>query len=292
MGASADHVILLGTKGGAPIRQGSRSPSSSLLHMNGETIVVDAGLGVTRSFVEAGHMAAHLKTIFITHLHCDHIMELGPLIYTAWASGLKTPVDLFGPPGIGDYWANYIKAMSFDHDIRVNDDKRAPLSGLVRVHEYAEGQVAAFEGINVSSLRVEHPPVTDCFALRFDGPSHSVVFSADTCYFPPLAEFAKDADLLIHEAMLEIGVDIIAARMPNAPGLRNHLLRSHTMASDVGKIAAAAGVKRLALNHLIPSDEPDITDVDWHAAIAAFWDGPVTVGFDGAKIPLDDQAKS
>ena len=281
-----DHVVLMGTKGGAPIRAGSRSPSSSLLQMNGQVMVIDAGLGVTRAYVEAGHRTAHLKTIFITHLHCDHIMELGPLIYTAWASGLKTPLDLYGPPGVRDYWDNYIKAMGFDHDIRVNDDKRAPLSGLVQIHEYTEGPVVAFEGITISALRVEHPPVTDCFALRFEGSDSTVVFSADTCYFPPLADFAKGADLLIHEAMLEIGVDIVAARMPNAPGLRNHLLRSHTMAKDVGKIAASAGVKRLALNHLIPSDEPDITEADWQAAIAGEWDGPVIVGNDGLKISL------
>ena len=231
-------------------------------------------------------MTAHLKTIFITHLHCDHIMELGPFIYTAWASGLKTPVDLYGPPGIRAFWDNYIKAMDFDHSIRVSDDKRAPLSGLVQIHEYTEGPVAEVDGIKVTALRVEHPPVTDCFALRFEGPDNTVVFSADTCYFPPLADFAKGADLLIHEAMLEIGVDIIAARMPNAPGLSNHLLRSHSMAKDVGKIAAAADVKKLALNHLIPSDEPDISEADWKKAVGATWDGPVIVGFDGITIPL------
>ena len=286
MADTDDHVVLLGTKGGAPIRKGSRSPSSSLIQMNGKMMVIDAGLGVTRGAVEAGVTLAKLDTIIITHLHCDHVLELGPLIYTAWTSGLKTPLNLYGPPGIADYWTNFIAAMSFDHNIRLSSDGRGALSDLIHIHEYTSGLVATIDDITITAFRVEHPPVTDCFALRFDHSDRSVVFSADTCYFPPLAEFAEGADLLIHEAMLEIGVDIIAARVPNAPGLRGHLLRSHTMAQDVGRIAAAAGVKRLALNHLIPSDEPDITEADWQAAIATEWDGPVMVGHDGLRIPI------
>ena len=52
-------------------------------------------------------------------------------------------------------------------------------------------------------MRVDHPPVTDCFALRFEHDGRSVVFSADTAFFPPLADFARGADILVHEAMLE-----------------------------------------------------------------------------------------
>ena len=82
-----------------------------------------------------------------------------------------------------------------------------------------------------------------------------VVFSADTTYFPPLADFARGAGLLVHEAMLPAGVDSLVARTGNGARLREHLFASHSTAEDAGRIAAAAGVERLVLNHLIPADD-------------------------------------
>lgn len=279
-------VTLLGTKGGPSLRKGSPSPSSSALQIDGQTILVDCGIGAARALVEAGIPLSSLDAIVITHLHSDHVLELGPLIYTAWTTDLVAPLTVYGPPGLGDYWANFLAAMAFDHGIRTVDDKRKPLSSLVNIREYVEGAVDARDGLTITALRVDHPPVTDCFALRFDTVSQSVVFSADTCYFPPLAEFAKGADMLVHEAMLGKGIDTLVARLKAAPGLRAHLLASHTMAEDVGRIAAQAEVGHLVLNHLVPADDPAITDNDWCQAIAQTWPGTVTVGKDGLRIPL------
>jgi len=178
--------------------------------------------------------------------------------------------------------------MDFDHEIRIADDGRSPLTDMVEIHVFGEGAVVDFEGIDISALRVDHPPVTECYALRFSGPDHSVVFSADTCYFPPLAEFAKGADILVHEAMLEAGIQSILDRTPGATSLEQHLRASHTMATDVGKIARDAGVGLLALNHRIPADDPNFTDKDWHAAIAENWDGPLIVGKDGLNISFEE----
>ena len=82
-----------------------------------------------------------------------------------------------------------------------------------------------------SALRVDHPPVTECYALRFEHDGRSIVFSADTAYFPPLAGFARGADILVHEAMLEEGIDRLVARTGNGARLKEHLLASHTLAA-------------------------------------------------------------
>ncbi|TGV73282.1 MBL fold metallo-hydrolase, partial [Mesorhizobium sp. M00.F.Ca.ET.158.01.1.1] len=113
-------------------------------------------------------------------------------------------------------------------------------------------------GLKVTALRVDHPPVTDCFALRFEHGGKSVVFSADTAFFPPLADFAEGSDILVHEAMLEEGIERLVARTGNGARLREHLLASHSFAEEAGRIASDGGVKRLVLNHLIPADDPQI----------------------------------
>ncbi|WP_179295937.1 MBL fold metallo-hydrolase [Mesorhizobium sp. WSM4312] len=281
-----DRLVLLGSKGGPALRPGGPWPSSSLLEIGGRTIVVDCGLGVTRALVDAGISLKALDLIFITHLHSDHVLELGPLVHTAWTAGLATPVSVFGPPGTGHYWRRFCQAMEFDIEIRILDEGRPDIRELVSVSDFAEGHVLDQRGLKVSALRVDHPPVTDCFALRFDQRGKSVVFSADTAFFPPLADFAKSADILVHEAMLEEGIERLVARTGNGARLKEHLLASHSLAEDAGRIASDAGVKRLVLNHLIPADDPEIGEADWLAAVAKTWAGDLTIARDGLVVAL------
>ncbi|ESY65840.1 hydrolase [Mesorhizobium sp. LNHC252B00] len=178
----ADRLVLLGSKGGPALRPGGPWPSSSLLQIGGRSIVVDCGLGVTRGLVDAGISLKALDLVFITHLHSDHVLELGPLIHTAWTAGLATPVDVFGPPGTGHYWRRFCQSLEFDIEIRIVDEGRPDIRELVSIVEFGEGHVAEQGGLKISALRVEHPPVTDCFALRFEHGGKSVVFSADTAF--------------------------------------------------------------------------------------------------------------
>lgn len=285
---SSDRLVLLGTKGGPAIRPGGPWPTSSLLELGGRTIIVDCALGVTRGLTDAGVSLKQLDLIFITHLHSDHILELGPLIHTAWTAGLATPVKVFGPAGTADCWRGFVQSMAFDIDIRIVDEGRPDIRDLVTVVEFGERELLSENGLSVTALRVDHPPVTECFALRFEHEGKSVVFSADTAYFPPLADFAKGANILVHEAMLEDGVERLVARTGNGARLREHLMASHTLAADAGRIASAANVKRLVLNHLIPADDPEFDEADWVAAVRKTWAGGLTIGRDGLVVSIEE----
>lgn len=288
MTGAADRLVLLGTKGGPALRPGGPWPTSSLLQLGDNTIVVDCGLGVTRGIVDAEIGLKSLDAVFVTHLHSDHVLELGPLLHTAWTAGLATPVKVFGPAGISYLWQRFCQAMEFDIETRIADEGRPDLRDLVEVSEFGEGPVAEMDGLRVSALRVEHPPVVECYALRFERGGRSVVFSADTAYFPPLAEFARGSDILVHEAMLEEGVDRLVARTGNGARLKEHLLASHTKAADAGRIAAAADVGHLVLHHLIPADDAEIAESRWIAAVRKSWQGALTIGRDGLVVPIGD----
>lgn len=284
---SDSYLALLGTKGGPSVRPGSTMPTSSLLCLDGRLVVIDCGLGVTRGLVDQGMPLESLSLIFITHLHSDHYLELGPLIHTAWTTGLKTPVVVYGPEGLADYWEAFLQSMQADIVLRVEDEGREELRGLVEIRAMDAGALYDEPGLNVSAMRVEHPPLVDCFALRFSGAGREVVMSADTAYLPALADFASGADLLVHEAMLDAALPALVARVgTDNDKLMNHLTRSHTTAADAARIAAKAGAGALALNHLIPSDDPDYTADDWHEAVAPHWSGPFHLGRDGLRIEL------
>ncbi len=285
---ASDFVALLGTKGGPMIRPGSAMPTSSLVSLADRTVVVDAGLGVARGIVDQGLSLKGLALIFVTHLHSDHYLELGPLLHTAWCAGLKTGVEVWGPPGLGDYWQAFQHSMAFDIETRIADEGRPDLAALVTVREVTVGVPMVFGALRVEAIRTRHPPLVECYAFRFAAGGKRVVFSGDTAMLPELAEFARGADLLVHEAMLEAALPALMARIGNGDDrLMQHWLRAHTTAADAARTAAAAGVAALALHHLIPADDPAYGEEHWQAEVAPLYDGRLIVGHDGLRIALE-----
>lgn len=283
----SDFLSLLGVKGGPAIRPGSSMPTSILLRLGGRTIVIDAGLGVTRAICDRGVQLTEIDLVFVTHLHSDHYLELGPLIHTVWTAGLSRPLTIFGPDGLADYWHGFLSSMAFDIATRIEDEGRPALSDLVRIAKLAEGEVLSQDGLTVSALRNDHPPIEESFALRFDGSGKRIVLSGDTAFLPAMIPFAQGADLLVHEAMLVEGVDALVARVPNGgERLRQHIIRSHTSAEDAGRIAAEAGVARLALNHFVPDGIAGFGEEKWREAVRRSWSGPLSIGFDGLTIDI------
>lgn len=282
-----NYLALLGTKGGPAIRQGSPMPTSSLLALEGQWAVVDCGLGVTKGLVDQGIALKDLSLIFITHLHSDHYLELGPLIHTAWTAGLKTPVRVWGPSGLQRYWQGFLMAMEADIATRIEDEGRPDLTGLVSFHTVQPGEMITEGEWTVAAQPSIHPPLTEAFSLSFRAGDKHVVFSGDTAHNPELVAFAQGADLLVHEAMLAQGLAALQKRVGNGDDrLMKHWLRAHTLAEDAARTARSAGVKALALHHLIPSDDPGFGPADWHRACAPHWSGPLHIGHDGQRIYL------
>jgi ribonuclease BN (tRNA processing enzyme) len=200
--------------------------------------------------------------------------------------GLRAPVDAYGPPGMKELADGFWQAYRFDIETRMADEGRPDLRKLVNIHEYGEGAVLTNERVKVTALRNVHPPITESFALKFEFPGKTVVFSGDTAYFPPLAAFAKGADVLVHETMYGPALDELVKRIGNAGTLMAHLKASHTLAADVGRIATEAGVKKLVLSHLVPVPFAGMSDQVWIDAVRPTWQGELVVGHDLTVIPL------
>jgi ribonuclease BN (tRNA processing enzyme) len=283
----ANRLVLLGTKGGPSIPLGfGQAPSSNLLVYNNVPYVIDTGYGVSFKLVAAKFPLPSLRYIFITHHHSDHNAEFGLLLNNAWAMGLRTSVDAYGPAGMMQLANGFWDAYKFDIETRMADEGRPDLRKLVALHEYSEGPVMTTPDVRVTALRNVHPPITESFALKFEFPGKTVVFSGDTAYFPPLAAFAKGADILVHEVMYGPALDELVKRTPNAATLMSHLKASHTLAADVGRIATEAGVRKLVLSHLVPVPFAGMSDQVWIDAVRPTWQGALVVGKDLMEIAL------
>jgi ribonuclease BN (tRNA processing enzyme) len=283
-----NRLILLGTKGGPRIGKGTSWPTSNLLVVEGKPYLIDAGLGVTRQVCNAGFLPFDIDRIFITHNHSDHNLELGGFIQTGWTSGPMKDMRIYGAPGIANLLEHHMEGQSFDINIRVEDEGATDLRKIVSWDEISEGPVYEDERVKVSCLRVIHPPVYHCYALKFETKAGTVVFGADTTYHPPLADFAKDADILVHEAMFVPGAKQICEYMkPVKPKLWEHFEASHTTCEDVGRIATQAQTKHLVLNHYVPDiGDRGATEEDYRQAVATTFDGKVTPGRDLMEIPF------
>ena len=277
-------LILLGTKGG-PRVGGIRSNPSTLLLINDVAYVVDAGAGTSRQLVAAGVPLNKVRYLFFTHLHSDHMLEYGPLVYNGWVTGLRTRVDAYGPPplkGATQAFWDYIK---FDVDTRIEDEGRPDPRPLLAVSEIASaGLVMQNDDVKVTCATVLHPPIKHAYAFRFDTKDRSIVISGDTNYSTSLVELARGADVLVHEILLPAGLDKILASVPNAATLRKHLIDSHSIPEDVGRVATEAQVKTLVLSHFVPGDDPTITDEMWAEGVRKTYKGRIIVGRDLMEI--------
>ncbi len=250
-------LILLGTKGGPRVGATGRSNSSTLLLINDVPYVIDCGYGTSRQLLAAGVPFNRLRYIFITHHHSDHNLEYGTLFYNAWVTGLAARIDAYGPAGLEKMTQDFFSYMKLDIDVRIEDEGRRDPRKLIFPHDISkQGVVLQNDDVKVSAGLVRHPLVKRAYAYRFDAKDRSVVISGDTTYAPELAEFAKAADVLVHEVIYPPGIEALVRRLPDATRLREHLLASHTVPEDVGKIAAQAGVRMLVLYTLRPRGRP------------------------------------
>src|SRR5437667_5629952 len=280
----ATRLIMLGTGGGLRPRR-DRAATSHALIVDDVLYAVDCGHPVARQLAAAGVALPALRHVFVTHHHSDHNADYGSLLLLAWASGLRTRVDAWGPPPLEKMTRLSVDMDAYDIDTRIADEGRVPLVPLVHVHELTQaGPVMQDERVKVTSALVDHPPVTPAFAFRFDGPDRSIVFSGDTNKSDNLVRLAQGADLLVHEALWVPAVDRLVARIPNAATLKKHIIDSHTAVEDVGRVAAAAGVKTLVLSHLVPAHDRAIAEQMWIDAARPYFKGEIVVARDGKEL--------
>jgi ribonuclease BN (tRNA processing enzyme) len=277
-------LILLGT-GGGPRPRVATMASAQVIVAGDRLYVVDCGDGVARQIVLAGLPLTALRHVFITHHHSDHNADYGNLLLLAWASGLRERVDTWGPPPIEQITRLFLEMSATDIETRIVDEGRAPLAPLIHAHELSQpGVVFQEDGVKVTAAAAVHPMIKSALAYRFDCADRSIVISGDTAMADTIIALAKAADVLVHEALYPEAADRLAARLPTATRLKEHLLASHTTAEECGKVAAAAGVKLLVMSHFVPADDPLVTEQMWIDAARRHFKGRIIVGRDLMEI--------
>jgi ribonuclease Z len=222
----------------------------------------DVGARSPLRMAQARLPMARINGVVLTHFHSDHIAALPDVNLASWVQGRPAPLDVYGPPGVQSVVDGFNAAYGLDRGYRTAHHGAArlpPERGPMRAQPFNPGEVVWQDDLlTVTSFAVEHPPIEPAVGYRVDYRGRSVVISGDTNAADGLFAAAKGADLLLHDAlshtlldpMIEAATDL---GLPAISEIMTDVIEYHADVASLPARAAEAGIKRLALYHLVPA---------------------------------------
>lgn len=246
----------------------NRNMSGYLLEVKGKKILFDSGPGTIRQLLKLKVNLLQIDNIFYTHLHNDHINDLGAIIWSNNYGDLrKKPLNLYGPKGFRRYFSilmkEILKPKELFYKINIkemwnnsivkistnikNNKKYSIINNSNKIinknnkNDMLEQSSAPTAWIMIKSIKSKHTNSSISYRIEYN--NKSIVYSGDSDYSQNIIKLSKNADLLILECSL-----------PD-----NQKKEGHLTPSLCGKIATKVRAKKLVLTHFYPEcDKVDI----------------------------------
>lgn len=234
----------------------ARSPSCHLLRVNGHTFIFDLGPGSLPRLAAAGMDYRDIETVFISHLHPDHVMDIVTLLQATNATpgwSRNKPLTMYGCRGLKEF-VRQLLAIFRDAEPETYTLNIVELD--VGRHEIGDLVVeTALTGHTSNSL-----------AFRIEAEGRAFVYSGDAADVPALADIARNADLFLCECSFPDG----------------YITDDHLTSVSSARIAKQANVKHLVLTHTYPTTDHSLTLTEAKGAFS----GEITVAIDGTKVQV------
>jgi ribonuclease Z len=302
-------VVFLGTSASAPTA--GRAPTALLVRRGGDRLLFDCGEGTQRQLMRSTLGLPDLEAIYLTHYHADHTLGLPGLLKTFALRGREVPLTVFGPPGLRELFNDlrrvFGKVAYPLETIEVRPGEALDRDGyrilVFPVHHgvsavgYAVDEPdrpGEFDSVAADALGIPFGPergalqrgesvtlpdgtaVTPDAVIGTARKGRRVVITGDTAPAETVRVLAEGADLLVHEATFS----------------EDELARAeetlHSTARQAAEVAAAAGVRLLALTHFSPRYfGPELLD----EARAVFASTVAPRDFDVIEIPFAERGE-
>lgn len=266
-------LLFLGTSAGVPTKARNVSATAVIEASGSHWYLVDCGEGTQHQLLHTPLSLRDLRAIFITHVHGDHCFGLPGLLASAGMSGRTQPLDLVLPAALHD-WVRQglvvsdtflpfeMRLLAVEGLVEWHSDAlqvttvqlshRVPSVGFVFSELNPEPRLdiprLEAEGIPrgplwgdlAKGLSVQHGEqlLHGADYLRPSRPPRRVIVCGDNDTPELLADAARGADVLVHEATFT---------QPIVE--RTGITFGHSTAAAVARFAEAAGVRNLVLTH-------------------------------------------
>jgi ribonuclease Z len=272
-------VTLVGT--GGPELTAERQGEATLVEVDGQTLLFDAGRGVLDGLYESRIRPQDVTRIFLTHLHSDHIEGLPGLWMTPWfLLGRTTPLEVWGPVGTAAM-IDGMRAM-YAHDVAARPNGSLSAEGLrVVVHEIQAGVVFESGGVRVKAIPVEHADGNPAFGYRIDTGQSTILLTGDCTLSGELARLAGPVDLAIS--------NVAAATPELAASARMRPILAKLMSPEQAAQLFERTRPRLAVySHIVKKGLPGAAgdEAIVRRTRAAGYRGPLLMGSDHTTIVL------
>ncbi|WP_332796157.1 MBL fold metallo-hydrolase [Sphingomonas sp. LB3N6] len=289
--------VTLGTQGG-PMPSLTRSEPANLLVRGGAAHLIDAGDNAMTRAIGAGATFQTLQTIWLSHLHFDHIGGMFGVLGLRNQTRTVRPLTIYGPPGTRQLVEGLFAAMtpSAEAGFGIPGESEVLPSTGITIIELNGGENIKVGDMTVRAVRNSHysfPAGSDMdrrfasLSYRFDLPDRSIVYTGDTGPSAAVERLANGADLLVSEMIdLKTTRDRISGRAGitdprTLQQMVEHLTTHHLTTQQVGELAAKAGVKRVVLTHFAGGTSADPNGPGGYAEqVKQTFKGPVVVAAD------------
>jgi len=281
-----DEIRIIACGTGMPDQRMAQASACFLFELgNGDKFIFDIGSGSMRNIASLMIPYEYLTKVFLSHLHTDHWGDLDSLWAGGWTAGRPVPLEIWGPAGatedMGTAYAieHFLKANNWDKKTR--EFKITPIPGQITVHEFdykgINEVIYQENGVTIRSIPAIHAgdgPVS--FIVEYAG--LKVIFGGDTSPNKWFVEYAKDADVVIHEAFNTPGVFSTLGAQPPQLAWRA-CCEFHTSGPSFGKIMSTIKPRHAIAYHAL-LDLGTQQYNEYYDSIRSTYDGPLSIGSD------------
>ncbi len=270
---SAPELYILGSSSATPTRD--RNPSSQVLKIGSDKIMIDCGEGTQMRLIQLGIRHTGLDYICISHLHGDHYYGLIGLITSMNLMGRKQNLNIIGPPHLKDILDLQLKEGGKQPEFNItfhatNPEKPElilktshfelssfPLKHQIHCTGFIIKEAAKERSLNIDQIENHQVPIAAFKSIKAGEnyindkgeeisylllshdpkPSKSYVYCSDTIFDMDIIPYIKDCTILYHEATY---MEALADKA---------LERYHSTAKQAGIIATHAQVHQLLIGH-------------------------------------------
>lgn len=264
-------ITFLGTGGSWPAPK--RGLPSLAIQIDEITNLFDCGEGTQKQIMKSKVSFMRVNNVFITHFHGDHFLGLLGLIQSMSFNNRTEPLNIYGPPGAIKILSNALNVGYYTLGFDVKITQLEPFRTydfdkfLIRTHwndhpvpalSYSLEEKDLIKIDKEESDRMGVPP-RKLEELRSNGSivisgrkitlkevakgvrkGRKIVYTGDTRPMDSMKEFARDADVLVHDTSTDSSLE---------PTVNEF---GHTSSRQAAEIARDAGVRKFFLFHYSP----------------------------------------